>query len=78
VQNNSKFAELKFCNNIWAIGSIHSHLDSFEIIKDHIIKKFSKNDKIVFLGNIIGLGNSAKETLSSALDLRNQLMSNFF
>jgi len=78
VQNNSKFAELKFCNNIWAIGSIHSHLDSFELIKNHIIKNFSKNDKIVFLGNIIGLGHNAKETLSSAIDLRNQLMSNFF
>ena len=78
MQNNSKFAELKFCNNIWAIGSIHSHLDSFELIKNHIIKNFSKNDKIVFLGNIIGLGHNAKETLSSAIDLRNQLMSNFF
>ncbi len=78
MQSNSKFAELKCCNNIWAIGSIHSHLDSFELIKNHIIKNFSKNDKIVFLGNIIGLGNNAKETLSSAIDLRNQLMSNFF
>ena len=78
MQTHSKFAELKFCNNIWAIGSIHSHLDSFESIKKHILKNFLKNDRIVFLGNIIGLGNSAKETLSSVIDMRNQLMSKFF
>jgi len=78
VQTHSNFAELKFCNNIWAIGSIHSHLDSFESVKKYILKNFSKNDRIVFLGNIIGLGDSAKETLSSVIDLRKQLMSKFF
>ena len=50
MQNNSKFAELKSCNNIWAIGSIHSHRESFENIKEHIIKNFSTNDRIIFLG----------------------------
>ena len=78
MQTHPKFAELKFCNNIWAIGSIHSHLDSFESIKKYILKNYLKNDRIVFLGNIIGLGNSAKETLSSVIDMRNQLMSKFF
>ena len=78
MQTHSNFAELKFCNNIWAIGSIHSHLDSFESVKKYILKNYSKNDRIVFLGNIIGLGDSAKETLSSVIDLRNQLMSKFF
>ena len=78
MQTHSKFAELKLCNNIWAIGSIHSHLDSFESIKQHILKNFIKNDRIIFLGNIIGSGDNAKETLSSVIDMRNQLMSRFF
>lgn len=78
MQTHSKFAELKFCNNIWAIGSIHSNLDSFESIKKHILKNFIQNDRIVFLGNIIGSGNSSTETLSSVIDMRNQLMSKFF
>lgn len=75
--NNSKFAEFKSCNNIWAIGSIHSHIDSFDSIKKHVINKFSKNDKIVFLGNIIGVGDFAQETLSSVIDMRLKLMSKF-
>jgi len=77
MQIQLKFAEFKSCNNIWAIGSIHSQLDSFENIKDHIINNFSKNDKIVFLGNIIGVGEFSHETLSSVIDMRLQLMSKF-
>ena len=78
MQIKSKFAVFESCNNIWAIGSIHSHLDSFEKIKNHIIKNFSKHDKIVFLGNVIGVGNFAKETLSSVIDMRLNLMSKFY
>ena len=78
MQNNSKFAEFKSCNKIWAIGSIHSHMSSFENIKKHIIKNFSKNDKIVFLGNVIGVGDFAQETLSSVIDMRLKLMSKFY
>ena len=77
MQIKSKFAEFQSCNNIWAIGSIHSQLDSFENIKKHIINNFLKNDKIVFLGNVIGVGDFAKETLSSVIDMRLNLMSKF-
>jgi len=78
VQNYSQFVELKFCKKIWAIGSIHSHVESFESIKKHILDNFSINDKLVFLGNIIGLGKNAKQTLYSVLDLRKQLMLKYY
>ncbi len=78
MQNYSQFVELKFCKKIWAIGSIHSHVESFESIKKHILDNFSINDKLVFLGNIIGLGKNAKQTLYSVLDLRKQLMLKYY
>ena len=77
MQNNSQFSELSLSKKIWAIGSIHSHLDSFESIKEHILKYFSKGDKLVFLGNVIGFGEKSKETLSSVINLRNKLLSKF-
>ena len=77
MDNISNFVELKKSNKIWAIGSIHSNLKSFNSIKDFILKNFEKNDKLVFLGNIIGLGNNSKETLSSVINLRFSLMSKF-
>ena len=70
---------VKICKpaKIWAIGSIHSRYNSFESIKDYLLKGFQKEDYLIFLGNIIGLGDNSKETLTSVVDLRNQLMAKF-
>ena len=73
----SNFVELKKTNKIWAIGSIHSNLKSFTSIKKFLLNNFEENDKLIFLGNVIGLGNDSKETLSSVIDLRFSLMSRF-
>ena len=73
----SNFVELNNSSKIWAIGSIHSNLNSFIPIKKYIQNNFKMNDKLVFLGNIIGLGDKSKETLTSVIDLRFTLMSKF-
>ena len=73
----SNFVELNKSNKIWAIGSIHSNLKSFASIKKFLLDNFEENDKLVFLGNVIGLGKNSKETLSSVIDLRFNLMSKF-
>ena len=73
----SNFVELKETSKIWAIGSIHSNLKSFSAIKKYILDHFTNSDKLIFLGNIIGLGDESKETLSSVIDLRFKLMSKF-
>ena len=77
MDNISNFVELNKSNKIWAIGSIHSNLKSFTSIKEFLLKNFEANDKLIFLGNVIGLGNYSKETLSSVIDLRFNLMSKF-
>ena len=77
MDNISNFVELKTSNKIWAIGSIHSNLNSFKSIKEFILNNFELNDKLIFLGNVIGLGNNSKETLNSVIDLRFNLMSKF-
>jgi len=78
VQKKTHFVEILNSKKIWAIGSIHSRLDSFNSIKKYLLENFQKDDYLVFLGNIIGLGEKSKETLSSVIDLRNQLMAKFF
>ena len=77
MENISNFVELEKSNKIWAIGSIHSNLKSFTSIKKFLLNNFESDDKLIFLGNIIGLGNNSKETLSSVIDLRFRLMSKF-
>ena len=77
MDNISNFVELKKTSKIWAIGSIHSNLKSFSAIKKYILNHFKNSDKLIFLGNVIGLGDETKETLSSVIDLRFKLMSKF-
>ena len=77
MEKVSNFIELKKSGKIWAIGSIHSNLKSFSSIKKFILNNFESNDKLIFLGNVIGLGNNSKETLNSVINLRFNLMSKF-
>jgi len=77
LDNISNFVELSKSNKIWAIGSIHSNLKSFTSVKEFILKNFDYSDKLIFLGNVLGLGNNSKETISSVIDLRFNLMSKF-
>ena len=74
-ENN--FVEILNSNKIWAIGSIHSRLNAFNSLKKYIIQNFDKNDYLVFLGNIIGVGHESKNTLDSVIELRNKLMAKY-
>ena len=75
--SNSKFQEFKNINRIWAIGSIHSDLDSFMSIKKYILSNFVKGDKLIFLGNVIGFRDTSKEIITEVVKLRFNLLANF-
>jgi len=77
LDKESNFVEFNKGSRIWAVGSIHSNIQSFNSIKDFIVSNFKENDKLVFLGNVIGLGDFSKETVSSIINLRFNLMSKF-
>ncbi len=74
MDNSSKFSELLDANKIWAVGSMHSSLESFQSIKKYILSNFESEDKLIFLGNIIGFGNKSKEIINEVLELRFNLM----
>ena len=77
MSKESKFQEFRNANKIWAIGSVHSGIESFQSIKNYIFSNFSKGDKLIFLGNIIGFRNKSKEMISEILSLRFNLMAKF-
>ena len=77
MDKKTHFVEITNPQKIWAIGSIHSRLNAFNSIKDYLLDKFEKDDYLIFLGNVIGLGDESRRTLSSVIDLRNKLMSKF-
>tara|TARA_Y100000741_G_scaffold221108_1_gene168514 strand:- start:1083 stop:1895 length:813 start_codon:yes stop_codon:yes gene_type:complete len=77
LDNTNKFLELKKAKRVWAIGSLHSSLDSFFSIKKYILSNFESGDKLIFLGNIIGFGSKSKEIINEVLSLRFKLMAKY-
>ena len=77
MNTESNFVEFQNAKRIWAVGSVHSNYESFNSIKDHLLSNFDEGDKLIILGNVIGLGDKAKDTISSIIDLRFKLMAKF-
>ena len=77
MDNSSNFSEFIKTNKIWAIGSLHSSLDSFQSIKKYILSNFESGDKLIFLGNLIGFRDKSKEIIDEVLQLRFNLMAKF-
>ena len=77
MENSSNFSELVETNKIWAIGSLHSSLDSFQSIKKYILSNFELGDKLIFLGNLIGFQDKSKEIIDEVLQLRLSLMAKY-
>ncbi len=77
MENSSKFSKLTKANKIWAIGSLHSSLDSFQSIKKYILSNFELGDKLIFLGNLIGFRSESKKIIDEVLKLRFDLMAKY-
>ena len=77
MTKNNKFQEFKKTHRIWAVGSLHSSIQSFQSIKKYILSNFKESDKLIFLGNIIGFRDQSKEIISEVLSLRFALMAKF-
>ena len=77
MNTDNKFQEFTNADRIWAIGSLHSSIESFQSIKKYILSNFKNSDKPIFLGNVIGYNNHSKEIITDVLNLRFSLMAKF-
>ena len=66
----TKFARLGAARRIWAVAAIHGEAERLARLHDRIAARFAEGDRIVYLGNYIGLGSAVKATLDELLDFR--------
>ena len=52
---NEKFAELGAPRRIWAIAAIHGDVDRLATVHDHLASRFTARDRLVYLGNYLGV-----------------------
>ncbi|MDR3425395.1 MAG: hypothetical protein P4M13_10065 [Alphaproteobacteria bacterium] len=52
---NEKFAELGSPRRIWAVAALHGDVDRLATLHDHLATRFSVRDRLVYLGNYLGV-----------------------
>lgn len=52
---NEKFAELGSPRRIWAIAAVNGDADRLSTLHDHLANRFSVRDRLVYLGNYMGV-----------------------
>ena len=64
----NKFVTLENSRRYWAIGSVHGNLLSIKNIHDLILKEFSSNDKIIYLGNVVVVGSESSNRINESIN----------
>ncbi|MDD4617033.1 MAG: hypothetical protein PHW76_07995 [Alphaproteobacteria bacterium] len=52
---NEKFAELGSPRRVWAIAAVHGDVERLVTLHDHIASRFQVRDRLVYLGNYLGV-----------------------
>ena len=73
----TNFIRLKNCERLWGIGSVHGNLAGIKKIHKHIFENFESSDKVIYLGNVIGVGSESSATINEILKFRVELMGSF-
>ena len=74
VEDDSRFASLGRPRRVWTIGAIHAQPDRLDVIHHAIAQRFRPGDRLVYLGNMIGLGDQVVETIDRLLTFRIALL----
>jgi serine/threonine protein phosphatase 1 len=70
MTDRQKFAVLRAPRRIWAVGAIHAEVGRLERLHAGLWERLELCDRVVYLGNMIGRGAAAGETLDSLLRFR--------
>ena len=71
---SNKFAALAEPKRIWVIGSVHGDVEKLQTLHDEIGSLFRPGDRLIYLGNFIGVGEKIVETANELLDFRRALI----
>lgn len=74
MTDRQKFAVLRRCRRVWAVSSIHGECGRLQTLHHALLQKLQAGDRLVYLGNLIGPGQSSIETLDELLSFRRSFL----
>src|SRR5210317_523292 len=63
-------ATLFRARRIWAIGPVHGNEDGLRRFHTALFAKLKKGDRLVYLGNLIGIGKGVGGVMDQAINFR--------
>ncbi|MBI4182449.1 MAG: hypothetical protein HY521_00455 [Proteobacteria bacterium] len=70
MQDKTRFATLRAGRRVWALSAVHGELARLKAVHDHLEPRLGEGDRLVYLGNVIGRGTAARETIDEVLLFR--------
>lgn len=71
---SNKFIALGDPRRLWIVGAVHGEVTRLQRLHDEIGSLFRPGDRLLYLGNMIGLGGTISETVNELLDFRRALI----
>ena len=74
MQKPTRFGTIEKARRIWLVGSIHGEHARLVAVHDAIARSFEAGDRLVYLGNYLGMGTEVTKTLDELLSFRRYMM----
>lgn len=68
--DSSKLAILGPSGRVWAIGAVRGEADRLAALHDSLSMRFSTGDRVVYLGDYLGVGDAVREVVDELLRFR--------
>ena len=68
------FALIKGAARVWAVAAIHGQAQQLRELHARLWKRFGRNDRLVYLGNYLGLGPDVPGTMDELLAFRRMVL----
>ncbi|MEX1147707.1 MAG: hypothetical protein WEB93_04930 [Sphingomonadales bacterium] len=76
-ENDVRFARLALAERVWTVGAVHGAAVALHALHREMIRRFTFGDRVVYLGNLMGVGDRVHETIDEAVTFRRRLLARF-
>ena len=72
--SGGNLARLTGARRVWAVSAVHGEAQRLVRLHDRIVERFEPGDRLVYLGNYLGLGDAVAATIDEMLDFRRRVL----
>lgn len=74
MTDGTVFASLRRAKRVWAVASIHGEADRLRRLHKDLASRVGPDDRVVYLGNVLGHGPAVREAVDAMLTFRRLIL----